>query len=196
LNKSILQSLLIPYIRPITSAISCNVPSLNPQSHPISPAPRTPPTAIMSSPQLAAANAFLQSFKTLDAASNLSLRTPGCTHNMGPASLHFPPSQTNAEWAAHLEGIKEVLTEFPVTAKEIFEAGNQVTVHAVSEAIFKEDVKDEGAKWEYRGEYVFILFFEEGGKIERIFEFLDSKLVLEVQALIGRAKKNLAARAS
>jgi len=113
---------------------------------------------------------------------------------MGPASLNFPSSMTNAEWAAHLDSLKDVLSEFPVTATEIFKSGNQIVIHAMSEAIFREEVKDEGAKWEYRGEYVFVLFFEEGGKIERIFEFLDSKLVEEVRVLMGRAKKNLAAR--
>jgi len=141
--------------------------------------------------------AFLETFDTLDSDSNLALRTPSCRHSMGPASLNFTPDMTNQQWAAHFQPLKEILSSFPVTAKEIFESGNQVTIWATSNALFREEAKDdeEGIDWTYEGEYIFILFFEEGGeRIERIVEFLDSAKVAPVRALLGRATRNVAAK--
>ena len=153
----------------------------------------------MASIQRSIALAFLQSFQELDLDSNLALRTPGCLHTMAPASLNFPPSMTNEQWAAHLLSIKSILATLPVAAKEIFEheGSNQVTIWATSNATFREEAKDEdsGLDWSYHGEYVFVLLLNQAGdKIERIFEFLDSKKVVELGVLIERARRNVAAR--
>ena len=153
----------------------------------------------MASTQRSIALAFLQSFQELDGDSNLALRTPGCSHIMGPASLNYPPSMTNEQWGAHLLSLKSILATLPVTAKEIFEheGSNQVTIWATSNATFREEVKgeDSGVDWSYHGEYIFILLFNQAGdKIERIVEFLDSTRVVEVKELIERARRNLAAR--
>jgi len=70
-----------------------------------------------------------------------------------------------------------------------------VTVWARSAAVFREELKDEGLsqeEWRYCGEYVFMIWFEEGGKrIDRIVEFLDSKGTERFRGLVGRAKGNL-----
>lgn len=148
------------------------------------------------SSQRAAALAFLDSFDKLDGDANIALRAPNCRHTMAPTSLGFSPNMTNEQWAAHLNSTKQVLTSFPVMAKEIFESGNQVTVWATSEAVFREDAKDDedGVDWTYHGEYMFVFLFDGDGKIERIVEFLDSVKVVQVGALIERAKRNLKTR--
>lgn len=153
----------------------------------------------MASIQRSIALAFLQSFQELDIDSNLALRTPGCCHIMAPASLNYPPSMTNEQWAAHLFPLKSILATFPVTAKEIFEheGSNQVTIWATSNAIFREEAKDEdsGLDWSYHGEYIFIFLFNQtGDKIERIVEFLDSQKVVELGPLMQRARRNVATR--
>lgn len=155
----------------------------------------------MASAKRNTALAFLQTFKDLDGDSNIALRAPDCRHTIAPASLNFPSSMTNEQWAAHLSSLEGILSAFPVTAKEIFEqeASNQVTVWATSDAIFQEEAKDydgDAARdWSYRGEYIFIFFFDAAGdKIERILEFVDSAKAVEMGRLLERAKRNLAAR--
>jgi len=153
----------------------------------------------MVSTQRSTALAFLQSFQHLDVDANLALRTPNCIHSMAPASLNYPASMTNEQFAAHLSSVKPILATFPVTASEIFEheGSNQVTVWATSNATFREEAKDEdpGIEWSYRGEYMFVLVLNRAGdRIERIVEFLDSKKVEEVTVLMERARRNLAAR--
>ncbi|TKA47810.1 hypothetical protein B0A49_14037 [Cryomyces minteri] len=153
----------------------------------------------MASVQRSTALAFLQSFQELDVNSHLALRTPGCRHTMAPASLNYPPSMTNEQFAAHLSSLRTIIASFPVTAKEIFEheGGNQVTIWATSSATFREEAKDEdsGLDWSYYGEYIFILSFNQAGdKIERIVEFVDSKRAVEVGVLVERARRNVAAR--
>ena len=105
---------------------------------------------------------------------------------------------TNEQWGAHLNSLRSILSTFPVEAKEIFETegSNQVTIWATSNAVFREEAKDEdsGLDWSYQGEYIFVLVLNESGdKIERILEFLDSKKVLEMQAQLKRARANVAA---
>ena len=153
----------------------------------------------MASTQRNIANAFLQSFEHLDTDANLALRAPGCVHSFAPATLNMPASMTNEQWGAHLNSMKSILSTFPVEAKEIFEheGSTQVTVWATSNAVFREEAKDAelGLDWNYQGEYIFVLVFNESGdKIERILEFLDSKKVLDFQAQLKRARANVAAR--
>ncbi len=152
----------------------------------------------MASTQRNIAMSFLESFKNLDTTGNLALRAPGCIHKFAPASLNMSP-MTNGQWGAHLNSLKDILSTFPVEAKEIFEheASNQVTIWATSNAVFREEAKDEdsGMDWSYEGEYMFVLVFNENGdKIERILEFLDSKKVADLQAQLKRARVNVAAR--
>lgn len=73
---------------------------------------------------------------------------------------------------------------------------NRVVVWATSEAKFREEVMDgnDEEDWVYKGEYVFIFSMDESGKIERVVEFLDSKVAEKVMRLTGRAKENLERR--
>ncbi|MCJ1447951.1 MAG: hypothetical protein MMC23_008463 [Stictis urceolatum] len=155
----------------------------------------------MASVQRSTAAAFLRAFEELDDGSHIALRAPNCRHTIAPASTSFHPNMTNEQWATHFASLRDVLIRFPVTAKEIFEqpASNQITVWATSEAIFREEAKDydSGLDWTYRGEYIFILFFNQAGdRIERILEFVDSKRAAEVMILVKRARHNLQAKRS
>lgn len=73
---------------------------------------------------------------------------------------------------------------------------NRIVVWATSEAKFREEVMDgnDEEDWVYKGEYVFIFSMDESGKIERVVEFLDSKVAEKVMRLTGRAKENLERR--
>jgi hypothetical protein len=162
------------------------------------PKPSTPLVKMASSlHQLALA--FCASFNDLDIADNLALRTPDCVHIFAPASLAFPLSMNNDQWGAHANGLKDILSHFPVTAKEIFasEGSNTVTIWATSDASFRKEVMDGdgGVEWTYNGEYMFVLQVEkEGKRIEKIVEFLDSTKVVEVRLLMERVRANLAKR--
>lgn len=150
----------------------------------------------MASTQREAALAFLKTFETLDLKTNLALRTDDCRHDMAPASMGFTLGKTNEEFAEHFNRVTSLMSSFPVTPKEIFEheGSNQVTIWATSNAIFREDAKDDdpSVDWTYHGEYMFNFFFDSSGtKIKRIIEFIDSRKVAEVMGLIERARHNL-----
>ena len=104
----------------------------------------------------------------------------------------------NDAYAAHITRMQPLIERFPVTVKEIMEDEklNRVVVWATSEAKFREEVMDgnDEEDWVYKGEYVFIFSMDESGKIERVVEFLDSKVAEKVMRLTGRAKENLERR--
>ena len=114
---------------------------------------------------------------------------------MAPASLGYPAEgMRNEQFRAHCDGLKKFVIGIPVTPKEIFEhpSSNQVTVWATSETIFRDEVIDDQVEWSYLGEYIFVFTLnEQGDKIERIVEFLDSNKVVAAKTLLERAQTNL-----
>jgi ketosteroid isomerase-like protein len=50
---------------------------------------------------------------------------------------------------------------------------------------------DTAEKWEYVGEYIFILDVDEEGKIIRILEFLDSLATERLRGMMDKAKENV-----
>ena len=145
----------------------------------------------MPSKQYQVALAFLDAFKDMDYETSVALRTPNCRHTFAPASLNMK-EKTNEDFAAHVKNMQGVVGGIPVTPKQIFEGNNQVTIWATSETIFQEKVKasNPSLDWTYEGEYIFVLSFNEAGdKIQHILEFLDSKKVEEMRALLMEASK-------
>ena len=138
---------------------------------------------------------FIGGFETLSPSSLLSCRTPDCTQIFLPSSLALPPKD-NAAFEAHLSHLHDYLKTFPVTVKEVMEDAkeNKVVVWATSQANFHDEVKDGGLteeEWAYHGEYVFILTMNENGdRLERIVEFLDSKGTERLWELMKRARGN------
>lgn len=134
----------------------------------------------MGSKRLETAKTFIDQFATLDTQALASILAENHTHQFAPASLNVPGPFDKAGLLAHRSRLRNVLTGFPVTAKEYIESesSNQVTVWATSQTIFRDDAKDDGLseeEWTYKGEYIFIFSMDETGeKIVRTIEFLDS----------------------
>jgi len=86
------------------------------------------------------------------------------------------------------------MDSFAVSPKEIHvnEAGRQITIWATGTPVFKaEAIGTGGEDWNYTGEYVFILDVNEGGKITRVLEFLDSLGTQRLRGLMERARENV-----
>ncbi|EXJ82326.1 hypothetical protein A1O3_06139 [Capronia epimyces CBS 606.96] len=154
-------------------------------------------TSASASPRLETARTFIAGFANLSADALVSTRTADCTHLFAPASLGaLTTPKDNATFAAHLAGLRDVLAGFPVTAKEMIESDiqNTVTVWATSNALFRDELKDDGLpadEWAYRGEYIFLLTMDDTGRrIRRIVEFLDSKATDRLLLLMARAREN------
>ena len=98
----------------------------------------------MPSQRHATAMAFIGDFATLDVPTMLSRRTPDCIHTFSPASLGMPPKD-NTQFGDHVTRLRGVLSSFPVTPTTVFEdeAQNAVIVHATSQTIFHDKVKDD-----------------------------------------------------
>ena len=101
--------------------------------------------------------------------------------------------KSNAEFEAHIKGLREIIKSFPVTPKEVIESesDNSVVVWATSRPYFYPEFMDGDDKdWDYQGEYIFVLSFEQTGeRIERVLEFLDSAATQRMRGLVARAKK-------
>lgn len=140
---------------------------------------------------------YLEGFKTLSPSIFLAFLAPTTIHRFAPASLSPPEPMSPKAFASHLDKLQEVLAEFPVFPKEIFdnEEKGQVTIWATSKAKFKEECKDDGLteeEWAYEGEYIFIFTLDETKeRIVDIVEFLDSKGTERLRELMVRARKNL-----
>ncbi|KIW72682.1 hypothetical protein, variant [Phialophora macrospora] len=148
----------------------------------------------MTSKQRQIALAFLDTFESLDYEANLALRTIDCRHSFAPASLGIG-EKSNEQFESHLKSLQKTIEGIPVTAKQIFEGNNQITVWATSDTKFKAVAKarDPDLDWTYQGEYIFIFTFNDAGdKIQHILEFLDSKKVEEARRLFRVSEGTLA----
>ena len=96
----------------------------------------------------------------------------------------------------HIRKLREVISNFPVTAQEVIEdtEKNMVAVHATSQAHFHEWLIDDGIPaedWNYKGTYVFTFTMNEAGdKIRKVVEFVDSMGTERLSGLMKRARAN------
>jgi hypothetical protein len=104
----------------------------------------------------------------------------------------------NAEaFGQFLEQTRTTLRAYTITIKTTIDCGdaeNKAVFWATGKAHFKDELMDDGLsedEWQYTGEYITIFTFGEGGKIEALLEFIDSKGFEKVAPLIQRARKNL-----
>ena len=142
--------------------------------------------------------AYLNGFTTLSTPTFLSLLTPTATHRIAPSSTGAPPLMNTTQFANHIDHLRQILSGFPVTPKEIFssdESSNKVTVWATSVANFRDEVKDDGIsdeEWGYRGEYIFVLSLDESReRVQDVLEFVDSLGTERLRGLMRRARGNL-----
>ena len=86
---------------------------------------------------------------------------------------------------------------FPVDIIDFVESenSNAVWAHCTSKVEWKAGAMGGGKEeeWDFRGEYVFMLWMDERGeKIVRVVEMLDSLAAVRLPGLMERAKENLA----
>lgn len=153
----------------------------------------------MVSKRLETAKKYIANFATLDTQAMASILAENYIHQFAPASINPPGPFDKQGLLEQHRGLAKVMTGFPMTAKEYYESesGNQVTVWATSQALFRDELKDydDGISpedWVYHGEYVFLLSMDETGeKLIRGIEFLDSKQTVDkLLPLMERANKN------
>ena len=141
---------------------------------------------------------FLGAFETLDLEAFASVRSPSCLQTLAPASISPSPPADNATFLANKAALKDIVTGFPVTPKEVMEdqQKNRVIVWASGRALWRDEVKDDGIaeeEWNWVGEYMLIFDMDENGeKIEHILEFVDSKETVKLPGLMRRARANQA----
>ncbi|KAF7341982.1 hypothetical protein MVEN_01785200 [Mycena venus] len=143
---------------------------------------------------LATAATFIQVFASLNPDTIAPIQAENYRQEFAPASANGPPPRSRDEFAAHLRHLGEILSGFPVRAKQTWPNPSlrQVVVWADSETQFYPQFKDndDEEEWRYRGEYMFILTMDQTGeKIEHVLEFLDSKGTERLRGLMARARK-------
>lgn len=146
------------------------------------------------------ATCFLKFFDTLDTSFLRRIQADSYTHHFAPASLNIPILSLD-QFANHTDQLREVLKAFPVVPKETWVnlELRQVTFWATAVPEFHEYIigSDEKEKWYYQGEYIFILSMDDSGqKVERVIEFLDSKLTEQFRELMNVVRKRLAESSS
>ncbi|KAF2491673.1 hypothetical protein BU16DRAFT_530133 [Lophium mytilinum] len=140
--------------------------------------------------------AFLHAFTPLTPEAFSPLLAANYHHSFLPPSVAIHAPFTRDGFLAHVASMSRVMTGFPVTPTEIFEdpARNAVVAFATSEVVWNGEVveavrKEEGeeGEWKYEGSYVFALWFDEAGLVQRVVEFVDSEGTGRARGLIKRA---------
>lgn len=135
------------------------------------------------------AETFLKFFDTLDVANLRPIQAESYTHQFAPASLNIPVLSRD-QFDAHITHIREVLKSFAGGAKETWVNTElrQVTMWATAVPQFHDHIieSDPTRQWHYQGEYIFTLFMDDSGqKIERVIEFMDSKVTEQLLELMN-----------
>jgi ketosteroid isomerase-like protein len=151
----------------------------------------------MTSSRVATGQKFLEALGKLDKATLLSMITPNFTYSLAPSSIPLPPKMNAEAWGGFLDQTRATIKAYTITIKTTIDCGdaeNKVVFWTTGEAHFKDELMDDGLpedEWRYTGEYMTVFTFGEGGKIEALFEFVDSKGFEKITPLMRRARKNL-----
>ena len=152
----------------------------------------------MTSTRVKTALRFLGAFETLDLETFASVMSQSYLQTLAPASISPPPPVDSATFLANKIALKELVTGFPVTPKDVMEDQQQdrVIVRATGGPLWRDEVKDDSIpeeEWNWTGEYMLVFDLDETGeKIDHLLEFVDSKATLKLPALLGQAKTNKA----
>lgn len=123
------------------------------------------------------------------------MMSPECQTHYAPASTGLPSPLDNTHFAEHMTNMGKVWARFSVHADEISvnEEKKQVTMWAHSDVEVKPGLRDESFKdAEWRGEYMYLLSFDENGdKLVRIVEFMDSLRTEELKDMFFKALAKL-----
>ena len=112
------------------------------------------------------ANALIDAFNSMSVADIISLRAPGCMRQILPYSLNYSP-QSNDVYRDSLKSIIPAFRNFSLTVYEIIEDVEQrkIVMHLKARA--------DTAAGEYANEYMWVLKFDEQGRISDQKEYVD-----------------------
>ena len=148
------------------------------------------------------AQLFLNTIASFDGQGNVALRTTDCRHTLLPSRLGFPPHISNDAWAENFRYLSSVLSKLDIKSSHVLESADsrQISLWARAETSLKVELRDEEWEnntddlWDFNNEFVFVLQFDEDGKISEIWEMLDSKLASGVMPLMERASARMTTR--
>ena len=112
------------------------------------------------------ADELIDAFNSMSIPDIISLRNPGCKRTILPYSLKYSP-QSNDTYRLHLQSIIPAFRNFSLTVYETIEDVQQkkIVMHLKARA--------DTAAGEYLNEYMWILTFDEEGKIADQKEYVD-----------------------
>ena len=128
---------------------------------------------------LSTANEAIEGYNIWTTESIMSYRAPHCTHQVLPLSLGRQPLN-NEQYLAYFTPMMALFKDFHVVVKNavVDEEAKQVTMHATSSAMT--------AVGKYDNEYMLALrMTEDGTKVEKFDEFVDSKYSSEYFTALG-----------
>lgn len=136
--------------------------------------------------------AFLSTITARDGHANIALRTPNCEHTILPASMGFTRNLSNEKWLENLDYMNSVLSKFMLKPTELMETDRQIAISANGFLEVRPELRDaELEKWSSDSDLVFVLHFNENGKIDKILEMLDSDAAKSFWQAMTRAGENL-----
>jgi ketosteroid isomerase-like protein len=151
----------------------------------------------MSSLRVTKAQKFLEALGKLDKDTLLSMISPNFTYTIAPSSIPLPPPMNAESYGKFLEQTGTTRRAYTITVKTTIDCGdaeNKVVFWTTGKAHFKDELMDDGLsedEWQHTGEYMTVFTFGEHGKVEALFEFIDSKGTEKFYPLMQRARKNL-----
>jgi ketosteroid isomerase-like protein len=151
----------------------------------------------MSSSRVVAGQKFLDALGKLDKDTLLSMVAPNFTYTIAPSSIPLLPPMNAEAYGKFLDQTRTTMRAYTITIKTTIDCGdaeNKAVFWTTGEAHFKDELMDDGLseeEWQYIGEYMTVFTFGEDGKVEALFEFVDSKGTEKFFPLMQRARKNL-----
>lgn len=151
----------------------------------------------MASKRLQTVEKFLSHFASMDENILESVLAEDYIHYYAPQSLPHEPFDKRA-LINFVTYIKRIIKEYPMTIKESIDSESRkaVTVWTTARASFHDELKDDSMPpedWVHHGEYMFLFYLnEDGDKIVKTIEFIDSKATMEkLLVIVTKASKKL-----
>ena len=138
-------------------------------------------------PQRHTAEAVVAAFNIMDVPAIMSHRAPNCTRTFLPPSMNIPP-QNNTTYQASLQKLLLVFHNFSLTINDLLEDKEARKISLWLSA------RAETLAGEYVNEYVWLLEFNEEGKITASREFSDSVMEREFYPKLRDAMQQQQAR--
>ena len=149
------------------------------------------------SSRMRTAKAYLSTLATLDMTTLSGVLSDEYTLTICPATLSLPAMDKDA-YISRMSSLRAVLVGLPVTYLDIIESesSNSVWIHGTAVPEWKKEAKGDGeeveGEWDFKGEYVFMLWMDESGeKVVRCVEMVDSLGMGKMGGLFAKAMANV-----